>query len=83
MVTGQLVFREAGTAPTNDGRKLMMVVGLIAVPQDFICKDEHQYTVEGQENGELKVHAETASDITSRSRGQTIGNLLKLPIWRC
>jgi len=45
LITGQLVFRETQEEP--DGRKLMMVVGVIAVPKDLELKGEHKYTIGG------------------------------------
>jgi hypothetical protein len=49
MVTGQIVLRDSSesTKTLNDGsnRKLMMVVGVIAIPQDMPLKGEHKYTI--------------------------------------
>ena len=83
MVTGQVIFREAGEAPTKDGRKLLMVVGLIAVPMDFDLKGEHQYTVSGTPEGVLTCHAESGQDVSQQIQGQSLGGLLKSPMWRC
>lgn len=84
-VTGQLIFRDAAMhAPTNDGRKLMMVVGIVAVPRDFEFKGEHQYEVNGTPDGKLTVHLETGNTLDGRvSRGCSLGSLVMEPIWRC
>ena len=84
MVTGQVVFRDAAeVAPTNDGRKLMMIVGVIAVPNDFVFEPEHQYIVSGNPQGQLTVHAESGEDISIMSHGCSLGGLVLQPIWRC
>lgn len=49
MMTGQLIFRESKEKVHNDpNKKLMMVVGVVAVPKDFDLKSEHKYTVAGE-----------------------------------
>lgn len=49
IITGQVVLRDAAMdiKHLNDGtnRKLMMIVGVIAVPQDMDLKGEHKYTI--------------------------------------
>jgi hypothetical protein len=47
LITGQLVFRETQEEPDETDRKLMMVVGVIAVPKDLELKGEHKYTIGG------------------------------------
>lgn len=42
-LTGSLLFRDKGKH--TDGRRLMLVVGLVAVPDDIDIKPEHQYAV--------------------------------------
>ena len=42
-MTGQLFFREQGKA--KDGRRLFMVVGLVAVEDNLPIKTEHKYPV--------------------------------------
>lgn len=49
MMTGQLIFRESRQEVHGDpNKKLMMVVGVVAVPKDFDLKGEHKYTVSGE-----------------------------------
>ncbi len=92
MVTGQVIFREATEqAPNGSDRKLMMVVGLIAVPRDYPFKGEHQYTISspllpllsGRASATLVVHEQTGVDRTEDARGMDLGYLLTQPIWRC
>ncbi len=49
IITGQVVLRDAAMdiENINDGtdRKLMMVVGVIAVPKEMDLKGEHKYTI--------------------------------------
>jgi hypothetical protein len=49
IITGQVVLRDAAMDTENikDGtdRKLMMVVGVIAVPKEMDLKGEHKYTI--------------------------------------
>lgn len=86
-VTGQLFFREAGeSAPDGSGRKMMMVVGIIAVPADFDIKSEHKYTVVGDKISThdvvtLAVH-KAGEDLTEEAHGMAAGSMLKQPIWR-
>ena len=81
-VTGQVIFRNHGPVPTKDGRKLMSVVGIIAVPEDFEFKGEHQYVITGDDSEIFMIHPETAIDRTKIAQGNGIGNLLTEPIWR-
>ncbi len=86
LVTGQIIFRDANVPLQEDGRQLMMFVGLVAVPPGFVFKSEHQYTVHGQSltlnHDMLVLHKETERDITEHGVGRNIGQLLKEPIWR-
>lgn len=45
IITGQVVLRHNG--PTKDGRTLVVMVGIIAVPDDLLEKlpTEHQFTL--------------------------------------
>lgn len=85
MITGQLFFRHTNEpAPTNDGRQLVIVVGIIAVDENFIEQSEHQYVVASGDNGlTLKVLPQTEKDLTQVARGHTAGGLLTERVWRC
>ena len=50
IISGQIVLRDSseGTPAGDDtNRKMMLVVGVIAVPQDLNLKGEHKYTIAG------------------------------------
>jgi hypothetical protein len=82
VITGQIFTRFYGEAPTKDGRILVAVVGLIAVPPDTILKPEHQYVVTGN-NDFLTILPETAKDMTEYAAGHSLGSLFTSPIWQC
>jgi hypothetical protein len=78
-LTGQFIFREAGI---HEGKHLMMVVGIVAVPEGAV-KGEHQYIVSGTEDLSLvTIHHGTEIDLTKQIRGHSIGQVLTEPIWR-
>jgi|GEM_PF-2411358 len=93
MVTGQLFFRNAvapfdssqqGEAPDGSGRKMVIVVGVLAVPKDFKPKGEHQYIVVGPGSGDsLSIMPMGEVDLTERARGQTLGGLVCDDVWQC
>lgn len=90
-ITGQLFFRDTPQNPNNSagpGRKFMMVVGIVAVPEDMDIKGEHQYVVSGamltDEILRLGVHTQDGViDRTKEAAGYAAGQLLTLPIWQC
>lgn len=83
-VTGQIIFRETGAnAPTHDGRKLMMLVGVIAVPENFPFKGEHQYTISSGTGLVFIALPESEIDRTQECRGNDLGDMMMEPIWRC
>ena len=48
LITGQLIFRKSSESipgKREDPRKLMMVVGIFAVPEGINIKNGHKYTV--------------------------------------
>jgi hypothetical protein len=82
--TGQVIFRDKGAAPTNDGRKLVMIIGIIAVSPKWAYKSEYQYTVFGREGSNtLLVFPESEINRTEDIKGNTTGGILQSPIWRC
>jgi hypothetical protein len=87
-ISGQLVFREAGPEICREtGKHLMMVVGILAIPEGLV-KDETQYVVTGYQDileGHiaLAVHPSTAKPLTDEKHlASPLGNLLLQPIWR-
>jgi len=89
MISGQIFLRDArGNTKDMDGsdRKLMMVVGIIAVPKDTNFKSEHKYTVAGDSDtfgGKpgLVIHPDS-EDLTKLAEGMAAGSMLTQPIWR-
>jgi hypothetical protein len=90
-ITGQLIFRDAAKSCEhlipNDKRKLVMVFGIIAVPEEYDIKGEHQYEVCGKELDEsmlvqIIVLRPTAQDMSEYTIGNTPGGIFKSPIWR-
>ncbi len=86
-VTGQLFFREtidSPPEPKSDTHKLVMVVGILAVPKDSQkFKGEHQVTVYGNSGDQLSIDHDNASDMTEFAKGHSAGGLLTLPMWHC
>ncbi len=83
MTTGQVFLREFGLAPDGSGRRLIAVVGLIAVSAAEPLQTESQYTVVGPADGtRLTLLPESRIDLREEARGQKAGDLLTSPIWR-
>lgn len=90
-ITGQLFFRDTpkeAHGPAGPGRKLMMVVGILAVPEDMDIKGEHQYVVSGAKlvDGMIRLGIATESgaiDRTKEAAGYAAGQLLTMGIWQC
>ena len=90
-ITGQLFFRDTpkeAHGSAGPGRKLMMVVGIVAVPENMPIKGEHQYVVSGamltDEILRLGVNVQNGViDRTKEAEGYAIGQLLTEAIWRC
>ncbi len=84
MLAGQLIFRETTMKPPDAGRKLIMVRGIVAVPNDWQGKGEHQYVVTGCVDGvtNIHIHFDTEIDLTEHIEGLTLDGLIKSPLWR-
>jgi len=92
-ITGQIIFRQNKQSIDHkdsivpDDKKLMMFVGVVAVPKNTDIKGEHQYTIVGEEiKGLFKTSLEilNSSEINRKdqSQGLALGQLLEQPIWR-
>lgn len=87
---GQLFVRLASNM--DDGRKLLMLSGIVAVDKDSIVQDvlkgEHQYTVLLEEDNttvnqlDMKIFLDGVVDHGKRFHGWTVGQILTEPIWR-
>lgn len=90
-ITGQLFFRETPRnpdGPAGPGRRLMIVVGVLAVPDDMEIKGEHQYVVSGDYlcEGIVRMGLATQSGVIDRTKeaeGLTASGLLSKAIWAC
>jgi len=91
LITGQLFFRDTlkeSRGPAGPGRKLMIIVGVVAVPEGMDLKGEHQYVVSGamltDEILRLGVYTKSGViDRTEEAAGYSAGQLLTQGIWQC
>ena len=89
-IQGMLYLRESGIEPRGEegtGRRLVMVVGLLAVPEDAEIPNEAQVVVAGDmmhDQGYMNLTVLTKHPISygDRYKGQDMGSLLTEPIWR-
>lgn len=90
-ISGQLIVRGAGFRPDGmpNTKRLVMVVGILAVPAGDVILDEHQYTVNGavMVDGRVSllqanIDLHEAVDVSASTRGCGLGHLVTLPIWR-
>lgn len=59
-----------------------MVVGIIAVPDDFEYQEDHQYAIGGNTELRMLVLDQKGIDRTEEGRGQLLGHFVTQPIWR-
>jgi hypothetical protein len=78
-ITGQLFMRHVGE---KDGRTLVMVVGILAVPPDKVWEDGHQYAVLGFSPTSLTVDPMTHIDRKAETQGMNADDILTTPFWR-
>jgi hypothetical protein len=86
-VTGTLLFRDAVVdKKLPQGKKLMLVVGVISVDENFPIEPESQARIIGclGAGGEIAIAMSPAkcSRIDQKYGGWTIDDLLREPIWR-
>lgn len=79
-ITGQIIARNSCT--DEDGRRIVMIVGVLAVPADDpeLLKGEHQYTIVGTGHN-LTILTE-AKDMTDELVGLRADQILCRPLWR-
>ena len=86
MITGQILTQQTDDV-THDGRVLVTIVGVIAVPKGSELDVTHrQFIVEGESDWSdmhtnLKIHHMGAQD-HPECRGMGITGILTSPIWR-
>jgi hypothetical protein len=91
-ISGQLIVRDthaSGGNPAGPGRKLVMVFGILAVPEDFPLEGEHQYATIGivsdTQAVRLNILPEFGRDLLVGEQnydGYRPDQLLTAPIWK-
>lgn len=84
-VTGMLFVRDTRFPPHPNGRRLVMVVGVMEVPEGADLPGEHQFVVTGSDIPDalaLTLLKQPRFDRTEMAQGHSIGSLLTEPIWR-
>ena len=85
------MIRESGgtTEACPDGKKLVMVFGVVAIPENTELKGEHKYSLVGHEVPDKDINLavwhlalETGEDCTNESRGHDVSGLLMAPRWK-
>jgi len=82
--TGMLFVRNTSERPLADGRRLVMVVGVLALPADADLPGEHQFVVAGTDLPDsiaLTVFKNPRIDRTQEAYGEAIGSMILHPIW--
>ena len=84
MLIGQLIFRDTGQPSNREGYKLMIVCGIISVPNNTQLKGEHQYIVAGSyvDDMSIKIYPESEINLIENLRGVTLDGMIKSPLWR-
>lgn len=88
-ITGTVILRDTPVKlGSHPGKRIMCVIGVIAVPEDCNVKTGHQYPLLGFCKDEV-IHLSVATDVPVRDidgakeyRGYTADQLLTSPIWR-
>lgn len=81
-VTGRMFVRHQGNAPTNDGRKLIMVCAILAIPEEAKLHDESMYTISGTSDGRILTVIGDGDMPAENTRGMSAGGIFTAPIWR-
>jgi hypothetical protein len=83
-ITGQVIVRETGKHHLEH-RRLVMVVGILAVPEGFL-QGECQYTISGMtienELAQLTLDQRSKVDVRETTVGNDLGGIICSPIWR-
>lgn len=84
-ITGTAIIRDTGVK-ADEGRKIIMMVALIAVPENIDLKSDHQYVTLGSANDvtgfSLNLLPGMEKDLTVQLRGMTPNCMVTSPIWR-
>ena len=84
-IKGQIIFRDVDADVKNrPGKKLMMVVGVVEVPDDFKFKGEHQYVIAGdttENHTKILIHSK-GKNMSKEINHADADQMLLLPIWQ-
>lgn len=88
-LTGQIITRP-GHKTAEDGRSLVMIVGIIAVDKDSpLNKEGMQFIVAGTSDFHdktrllpMNILQDGQTDRSEMAKGETLGHLFLEPIWR-
>jgi hypothetical protein len=85
-VTGSLVFRDASAdkEAIPPGTKLMMVFGVVAVPDNFPIPSDNQVRVLGYANRDsVELHTQVdGKPLGDQYAGWTVNDVLMAPVWK-
>ena len=89
-ITGLTFIRRSGRnadrAESEGERPVVMFVALLAVPEGFELKTEHQYVTTGEVTPEgdvqLHLHADGEVDISEQTKGMRPDQILCSSVWR-
>lgn len=80
-MTGMLMARPV-EAKAVDGRNLVILFGIVAVPKEILLKEGHQYVLAGDKNGVIQIDFDSPIDNSEIAKGNSPAGLLLEPIWR-
>ena len=67
----------------KDGKKMVMLIGMISVPEDCQLKDDHMHVVVGDPKGSsLTFLTDQAEKLAKPYKNYAVNQLLTAPIWR-
>lgn len=83
LVTGRMYFRDAAGGPKIPGKKVMLVFGVIAVPENFPIKGEHVSMIRGFANPDsAELHFDPVGQNYPQYYGWSVEQILYEPIWK-
>ena len=84
-MSGSLIFRDApSSVKLPNGKKMMMVFGVVAVDADFQISGESQVRIRAQ-GGSDAVHVQLepqGKPVDPKYLGWTVNDMLEAPLWR-
>jgi hypothetical protein len=82
-VTGQVILRKT-LKVMPDGRRAVMIIGVITLPDDHVSDEDEQYLVEGFtiDKNIFQVTVSDPQNVYEKTRGMTANQVLSCHIWR-